>query len=178
MALKCIILDYTPDREKRHGDVEDAVRAYMKEDVRIEYSPKGKPYIVGSREDMHISVTTTGSKVLVALYENPIGIDGEYIPRYDGWKTDYAALAERFFSAEEAEYIRGEDPDSEKEKFLKIWVRKEAYVKCVGKTIAEFPHFSVVEGEKILSRIGNVSVRKFNIRFDGCEDYLFAIAGV
>ena len=178
MALKCIILENNPDREVRHAAVEQAVRDYLNEDVRIEYSSKGKPSIVGAKEEKHLSVTTTGNKMLVAVYENPIGLDGEYLPRYDGSKTDYAALAERFFSGDEAEYIRNESGESEKEKFLKIWVRKEAYVKCVGKTIADFPNFSVVDADKILSKVGSVTIRKFNIRFEGCEDYIFAIAGI
>ena len=178
MALKCIILENNPDREVRHAAVEQAVREYLNEDVRIEYSAKGRPSIVGSKEEKHISVTTTGSKMLVAVFENPIGLDGEYLPRYDSAKTDYAALAERFFSGDEAEYIRNESGESEKEKFLKIWVRKEAYVKCVGKTIADFPNFSVVDADKILNKVGSVTIRKFNIRFEGCEDYIFAIAGI
>jgi len=116
--------------------------------------------------------------MLVAVFENPIGIDGEYLPRYDERSVDYAGLAERFFSGDEAEYVRTENEESEKEKFLKIWVRKEAYVKCVEKTIADFPSFSVVEGDRILNRIGSVNIRNFHIKFEGCEDYLFAIAGV
>ena len=178
MGLKCIILDYNPDQEARHAAVEQAVRDYLKEDVHIRYSAKGKPSVTGSREPRYISVTTTGSKMLVAVFENPVGIDGEYLPRYENRKTDFAALAERFFSGDEAEYVRTEGEESEKEKFLKIWVRKEAYIKCVEKTIADFPSFSVVEGDRILNRIGSVNLRKFTIKFDGSEDYIFAIAGV
>ncbi len=178
MAFRCFVLENNPDREARHAAVEAAVRDCMKEDVHIEYSAKGKPSIVGAKEEKHISVTTTGSKIVVALHDSPVGIDGEYLPRYENGKTDFAALAERFFSGDEAEYVRNESEESEKDKFLKIWVRKEAYVKCVGKTVADFPNFSVVDGEKIMSKVGSVSLKKFNLRFEGCEDYIFAIAGL
>jgi len=178
MSLKCIVLDNHPDKETRHAAVEEAVRNYLQEDVHVEYTPKGKPVIVGGSAEKHISVTTTGDKMLVAILESPVGLDGEYLPRYEDRKTDFVALAERFFSGDEAEYVRGEGEESEKEKFLKIWTRKEAYVKCTDKTIADFPSFSVVEGEKLLNKVGSVSIRKFSIKFEGSENYIFAIAGI
>lgn len=178
MGLKCIILENNPDQEVRHAAVEKAVRDYLKEDVHIRYSAKGKPSIIGCKESKYVSVTTTGDKMLVAVFEGPVGVDGEYLPRYEGRKTDFAALAERFFSGDEAEYVRTDGEESEKEKFMKIWVRKEAYVKCIEKTIADFPSFSVVEGDRILNRIGNVNLRKLTLKFEGSEDYIFAIAGV
>jgi phosphopantetheinyl transferase len=107
-----------------------------------------------------------------------VGIDGEYLPRYKEGRTDYAMLADRFFSGEESEYLRsGATVADEKERFMKIWTRKEAYVKCTGKGVADFPSFSVVESDKIVSKLGNIPLRKFSITFEGCEDYLFAIAG-
>ena len=125
----------------------------------------------------YISVTTTGEKMIVALSDTPVGIDGEYLPRYEG-KTDYSMLADRFFSGEEAEYIRaGATVVDEKDRFMKIWIRKEAFVKCSGKGVADFPNFSVVDGDKLLSKVGHTPIRKFSISFPGCEDYIFAIAG-
>ncbi len=180
MALKCIILENNSDQTARHEAVQQAVRNYLHNDrVTIKYSEKGRPSVVGSEPPKHIAVTTTGDKMIVALNDTPIGIDGEYLPRYENSKTDYPMLAERFFSGEEAEYIRdGVGSGEEKERFLKVWTRKEAYVKCVGKTVADFPNFSVIEGDKLLTRIGTVSIRKFSIAFEGSDKYLFAIAGV
>ena len=107
-----------------------------------------------------------------------IGIDGEYLPRYAESRTDYAMLADRFFSGEESEYVRsGATVVDEKERFMKIWTRKEAYVKCTGKGVADFPSFSVVESDKLVAKLGNIPLKKFSINFEGCEDYLFAIAG-
>lgn len=178
--LKCFILNNDPDREVRHTAVQNAVRAFLhKDDVEIVYSEKGKPSVTGTETPKYISVTTTGDKMLVALSDSPIGIDGEYLPRYKESRTDFSQLAERFFSNEESDFVHdGPTVADEKERFLKIWTRKEAYVKCVGKTLADFPSFSVVEGDRLLQKVGSTNLRKFSIAFEGCEDYLFAIAGV
>lgn len=180
MALKCIILQNNPDMEVRHAAVQDAVRKYLASDeVTVVYAENGKPSIEGFDGKKYISVTTTGDKMIVAINDSPIGIDGEYLPRYAERKTDYSMLAERFLSGEESEYVRaGSTVVDERERFLKIWTRKEAYVKCAGKTLADFPSFSVVEGDKFLPKLGSVTIRKFSIAFEGSEDYLFAIAGV
>lgn len=178
MALKCIILENNPDQAVRHAAVLEAVRGYLGSDeIEIEYAENGKPSIVGAKK--YISVTTTGEKMIVALNDSPIGIDGEYLPRYKDRRTDYSMLAERFLSGEESEYVRaGATSIDERDRFIKVWTRKEAYVKCVGKTVADFPSFSVVEADKLLSKVGSTSIRKFSIAFEGSEDYLFAIAGV
>ena len=177
MALKCIVLENNPDKEVRHAAVLEAVRKYLGSDeVMVNYGATGKPSITGAKK--YISVTTTGDKMIVALSDSPVGIDGEYLPRYKEGRTDYAMLADRFFSGEESEYVRsGATVVDEKERFMKIWTRKEAYVKCTGKGVADFPSFSVVESDKIVSKLGNIPLKKFSINFEGCEDYLFAIAG-
>ena len=180
MALKCFILENAPEQEARHEAVQKAVRGYLKDEtVQIVYSEKGAPSIQGCEPPMFLSVTTTGDKMLVAVQDTPIGIDGEYLPRCEKSKTDFLLMAERFFSGEETEYVRdGASVGEEKLRFFKVWTRKEAYVKCVGKTLADFPSFSVVENGKLLSRVGSVAIRKFSIAFEGSENYLFAIAGI
>lgn len=180
MALKCFVLDNHPDQAVRHEAVQNAVRAYLKSDaVSVEYSEKGAPSIVGSSTPKYLSVTTTGDKMVAALYDKPVGIDGEFLPKYETSRTDFAILADRFFAPEESEYVHdGPTVADEKDRFLKIWTRKEAYVKCAGKTLAEFPNFSVVEGDKMLARVGGIPLRKFAIAFEGSEHYLFAIAGI
>lgn len=180
MALKCIVLDNNPDRELRHAAVQDAVRAYLKnEEASVVYSEKGRPSIEGINPAKHIAVTTVEDKMLIAINDSPVGIDGEYLPKYKDRKTDYSALAERFFSADEAEYVRdAAGTEDEALRFLKVWTRKEAYVKCVGKTLADFPSFSVSDGERLLPKLSGVSLRKFSISFENSDRYLFAIAGV
>lgn len=180
MALKCFILENAPEQEVRHEAVQKAVREYLNDPtVEVVYSEKGAPSVQGCEPPKFLSVTTTGDKMLAVLQDTPVGIDGEYLPRCEKSKSDFLLMAERFFSGEETEYVRdGASIGEEKLRFLKVWTRKEAYVKCVGKTLADFPSFSVVESGKLLSRVGTVSIRKFSIAFEGSENYLFAIAGV
>lgn len=179
MKLKVFVLENNTVKRQRHADVQKAAREYLGGDakVKVEYDELGKPSVTGTEDKWHISVTTTGKVMLVALADCPIGIDGEYLPRFNDPenKIDYVAIAERFFTDEEADYVR--DGADSSERFVKVWVRKEAYIKCAGKTMADFPSFSVVENDKIVGKVHGVTLKKFGIKFDGCEDYLFVIAG-
>ena len=180
MKLKLFVLENSTVKRTRHSAVQRAVKEYLGGAARIKvvYDDKGKPSVEGTEPKWYISVTTTGSVMLVALADCPIGIDGEYLPRFEkpGNRIDYIALAERFFSDEEADYIRESiDPA---EKFVRVWTRKEAYVKCAGKTLAEFPSFSVVDGDKFAAKVRGVNIKKLGINFPGSGDYLFVIAGV
>jgi phosphopantetheinyl transferase len=84
-------------------------------------------------------------------------------------------MAERFFTEEEAEYVREGDDDPLR--FVKVWVRKEAYSKYTGKGLSDFSSFSVSDGEKLYSKVGGVPIKKFSPAFPGSSDYLFVIAG-
>ena len=180
MKLKVFVLENNSVKRTRHAETQKAVREYLGGDqkIRVEYDDKGKPSVVGTEKKWHISVTTTGDVMLVALATQPVGIDGEYLPRFSAPdnKIDYVALAERFFSEDEADYIR--DCNDPAERFVKVWTRKEAYVKCAGKTLVDFPSFSVVEGDRLVGKLRGVPIKKFGITFPGSENYLFVIAGV
>ncbi len=180
MGIKTFVLENSKTKKKRHSDVLAAVRAHLGDDsVKVVYDEKGKPSVEGGKSKHYISVTTTGSVMLCVLSDTPVGIDGEYMPRFENnpHKPDYTALAERFFTDDEAEFVR-DGLGTEWERFARIWVRKEAYVKCVGKTLADFPNFSVIDGTKVAPKVNGIPIKKFNIKFDDCENYLFAIAGI
>ena len=181
MALKTFILENSSTKKKRQTDIQNAVREFLNNPkVKVVYDEKGRPAIENADKKIHISITRANAVMLVVLYEKAIGIDGEYLPRImsPDNKIDYMMLAERFFSVDESEYLRDSAHGTEAEVFAKIWVRKEAYVKATGKTLAEFPNFSVVEGTRLLPKVHGVSLKKFSIKFPECEDYLFVIAGI
>lgn len=181
MAIKTFLLENSGNKKKRHQDVRRAVKEYLENDrARVYYDDKGRPGVDGTKDKKYISITTTGSVMLCILSDSPVGIDGEYLPRFtrdDKHSPDYIGLAERFFSDDEAEYVR-DGAGTEWERFVRIWTRKEAYVKCVGKTIADFPNFSVVDGTKLLPKVNGVPIKKFNMNFPDCENYFFSIAGL
>ena len=180
MALKTFILENSSTKRQRQSDIQKAVREYLNNPkAKVEYDEKGRASITNIDKKMNISVTCCGKVMLVVLFEKAIGIDGEYIPDIADpeKKIDYMTIAERFFSVDEVEFLRDTSSEAELETFIKIWVRKEAYVKAAGKTIAEFPNFSVVDGPRFVKKIHGIAIKTFAIRFEGCENYTFAIAG-
>lgn len=180
MALKCFVLSNEKDTSSRIAAAQVAVREFYQNDALVvESGHKGHLVISGGEKPLYISIAPAGEKMLVAVKETPVGLDGEYLRAFDGKRLDYGIMAERFFSGEEAEYVRdGDTSAEERERFFMIWTRKKAFIKFSGKTVAEFPNFSTVEGDRILPKVGSASIRKFTMNFEGCEDYLFAIAGV
>ena len=182
MALKVFVLENSSTKRKRQTDVNNAVREYLNNPkAKLVYEEEtGKATVVGAEKKVYISITCANKVMLVALYEKPIGIDGEYLPRVLSGdnKVDYTMLADLFFAPEESEFMHDTTRETEADTFLRIWVRKEAYVKAAGKTVAEFPKFSVVEGDRFLPKVNGITIKKFAIKFPECEDYLFAIAGL
>ncbi len=181
MALKTFILENSSTKKQRQSDIQKKVREYLNEPkIKVVYDEKGRPSVENSEKKVHISITRAGNVMLLVIYEKAIGIDGEYLPRILGPenKIDYMQLAERFYSDDEVEFLRESSRETETENFVKIWVRKEAYVKAAGKTVADFPNFSVVDGSRFLPKVSGVSIKMFSIKFPECENYMFAIAGL
>ncbi|MBR0326727.1 MAG: 4'-phosphopantetheinyl transferase superfamily protein [Clostridia bacterium] len=176
MALKYYVLDNVLDREQRHAMVTQKAKEHFgNPDVEVVYGNRGKPSVKGI-DKKYVSVTTTGAVMVVVFSDKPVGIDGEYLGRFnDNSNHDYLAIAERFFTEEEAEYVRAHDSDAVA--FAKVWVRKEAYSKYTGKGLADFSNFSVTDGERFNSKVNGVPVKKYNVTFPGSTDYLFALAG-
>lgn len=175
MALTTLILENDPNRDARHATLLNAVREHFNNpDIEIEYSRKGKPELKGVNR--YISVTTVEDKMIAVLSEGRIGIDGEHISRFTGeTRTDFPAIAERFFTDEEADYVRdGEDTGV---RFAKIWIRKEAYAKYTGKGLTDFANFSVNDGERFYGKINGVPIKLIKINFPGSNEFLFAVAG-
>lgn len=103
------------------------------EDQRMEFnwsnwkvSPHGKPYYNGSKE---FSISHSGDYVAVAFSDKKIGIDIEKLTEFDLMSVlDY-------LHPEEAAYV--ESASNAEGAFYKVWTRKEAYLKAIGKGIVE-----------------------------------------
>ena len=91
--------------------------------ITIRRKAYGKPYLYG-HDDFHFPISHSGRQIAIAAGENAVGIDIEII------KERRMKLAERFFLAEEYQYIL--DSDDMDEAFYYIWTRKEAYIKYTG----------------------------------------------
>ncbi len=178
MAIKTFIFENSESKEKRHSQVQSALREYTGIDsAEVLYTSKGKPYIKGVPEDIYVSVTTADEVMVAAFSSKPIGIDGEHMARFENdtreKRPDYIALAERFFTSDEAEYVRD---GADGERFAQIWVRKEAYVKYTGEGLSAFSSFSVTDGIKMFNKVNGVPIKKLNVVFPGSSEYLFMVA--
>ena len=91
-----------------------------------QYTAEGKPYIAGGP---CFSLSHCQKGIAVAIDNSPIGIDIEQIRSYD------ASLAERTMNEREmAEIAASDDPAHA---FIRLWTRKEAYLKWKGTGITE-----------------------------------------
>lgn len=90
------------------------------------FTSDGKPYIEGGP---HFSISHCRNALAVAVDDRPVGIDVESIRRWD------AALVERTMNADEQALIaRDADPARA---FIRLWTRKEAFLKWKGTGIRE-----------------------------------------
>ena len=87
--------------------------------------PGGKPFLI-NLPDLHFSLSHTGSEVALVFSRSPVGFDMEKSDR----RTDFLALAKRFFTAAELA-----DMDSGSS-FLELWTAKEAILKLEGTGIS------------------------------------------
>ena len=112
-------------------------------DGTLSYDENGRPYFCDRMCDF--SITHTQNHVFCAIIEGEepmrIGIDAEDLGRPDFSNLD--EMAARWFSPNEQKAFR---TSPTKETFLRLWTRKEAYVKYTG------------EGLKALSKIDTVSL--------------------
>ena len=123
----------TPARKKRASACrkrEDAVCCLVAEALlryafpnrdpeTLKRAPGGKPYWDG----VHFNLSHSGSWVVLAVGENPVGVDVECFR--EGRKTE--DLARRYFTPEEQAFASGSQ-----ECFLRIWTAKEARLKWDG----------------------------------------------
>ena len=103
--------------------------------IPVSRSPAGRPYL--SRDfGTEFSVTHTANWWICAVgasQDGPVGLDAEEKERHVR-RTE--ALAGRFFSEQEAEILAGLPEKEAEQIFLRMWVRKESYLKYTGTGLA------------------------------------------
>ena len=110
-----------------HALVRYAVeKALNLSEFTVERDEWGKPHIQG-REDFHFNLSHSGSWVVIAYGESPVGVDVERI-RMDSGKEN---IARRHFTREEQEYVFSAGEENG-ERFFEIWTAKESYLKYLG----------------------------------------------
>jgi 4'-phosphopantetheinyl transferase len=102
------------------------------EDLRFVYGPHGKPEVEDAG-DLRFNLAHSGERALFAVTRgDAVGVD---IERHrPGVAAE--AIAERFFSEQEAAALLGLAEHEREAAFFRCWTRKEAYVKAVATGIA------------------------------------------
>ena len=97
----------------------------------IRRTDRGKPYFLDS--PVHFSISHTPKRVFCVLSDRPVGIDAEETDRQVN-----LALADKILSEPEKErFAQAED---KRQALLKLWVLKEAQVKCSGEGLRGYPN--------------------------------------
>ena len=110
--------------------LESAVRVFgYAGEITYRYDGNGKPFFAWEGAPF-FSLSHSGSYVAFAVSDSPIGIDVEDLSVHR--KTDHRKIAQRFFTANETEWI-GDD----RERFFRVWTFKEAYAKATGQSAAQ-----------------------------------------
>jgi 4'-phosphopantetheinyl transferase len=87
---------------------------------------RGKPECAGGPA---VSISHSGDIVVCAVFDGgEVGIDIEF----PGRPRNISGIAERYFSAGEAEWLANQPPD----RFYMLWVLKEAWLKATGTGIS------------------------------------------
>ncbi|MEG1572788.1 MAG: 4'-phosphopantetheinyl transferase superfamily protein [Bacteroidales bacterium] len=91
---------------------------------------QGKPYLI-SHPHIHFNISHSFDYIAIALSDKPVGIDIEKIRT-----RNYKPILERYFAAEEQNYIFSLDPEKQNASFIQLWTLKECFLKYKGCGIA------------------------------------------
>lgn len=122
--------------------------------TKILKNEKGKPYLDGNT-NIHFNISHTDGAIAIVFSDNKTGVDIEYKR-----KTD-TKIANRFFCENEAAFI--DNSNDKNAEFLKMWTRKEAYIKMLGEGLSSgLNTFNTLE-EKIAKKIKTFEIEGFYI---------------
>ena len=112
------------------------------EDLSVTENEFGKPAFDPSL-GIHFNLSHAGERVMAAVDDGPVGCDVERIVPFD------EAVARQCLTDGELAWVKRAQPGLDRDrKFIRLWVRKEAYVKAVGRGFSIEPKsFSVLLGE-------------------------------
>jgi len=109
-------------------------------DLRFRASTHGKPEL--TEGDLRFNLSHTEGAALVAIARRwPVGVDVERLRE----NLEPLELADRFFSHQEAEWLRAQPEAQRIPAFFACWTAKEAYIKaCGGGLSIPLAGFSVI----------------------------------
>lgn len=119
---------------KTRGVLRKVLGNYVRENPQqlvIKTAEHGKPFL--AEFDLFFNLSHTGNKFVIAVSNcGEIGVDLEH-PKE---RINLLGLVNKCFSVEEREYWLSLSEEQKVTMFYRFWVRKEAFVKAVGRGIA------------------------------------------
>ena len=117
--------------------------------LQFDIGEYGKPFLAcGS---LHFNLSHTGDYMLIAVANFPdIGVDIEKLIQ----RSSLDAIAKRVFSEGELKLWRQLAPEQQLTGFYRLWTKKEAFVKAVGRGIAlgmELCEFELEQGGQLIA---------------------------
>jgi 4'-phosphopantetheinyl transferase len=97
--------------------------------VDIQRDEYGKPHCVNS-QNLFFNVAHSGNLVAAAFDNKVVGVDIENMRNTD------MAIADRFFSKNEAAALRAKPEGEQRDFFFKLWTLKESFIKAEGKGLS------------------------------------------
>ncbi|MCD8222233.1 MAG: 4'-phosphopantetheinyl transferase superfamily protein [Clostridiales bacterium] len=117
-------------------------RGWREKEVRIGTGKNGKPYFPDIPE-LFFNLSHSENRILAVFSDRPVGCDIQIV------KTGSSRIADRFFTKEEAAFVRGGDCDHQDEMFTELWVLKESYLKMTGEGMSrELQSFCVLDDRR------------------------------
>ena len=109
-------------------------------EVRFAINEQGKPF-TQTPGRTHFNISHSGSWIVCALDERPVGVDVERIHAIE------FDIAKRFFSPKEYEDLSCLSGQAREERFFEYWTLKESYIKAIGKGLScPLSSFTIVLG--------------------------------
>lgn len=105
-------------------------------DLTLSYGENGKPRLV-HHPDIHFSLSHSGTLAVCAVADRAVGVDVERPRRVDG------ALVRRVLTAAEQAWLAQQA--NKEAAFIRLWTRKESFLKLTGQGLSRRPDgFSVL----------------------------------
>ncbi|MGC1630553.1 MAG: 4'-phosphopantetheinyl transferase superfamily protein [Gelidibacter sp.] len=139
--------------------------------ILLDIDSNKKPYFA-AHPSVFFNVSHAGDYALIAITKSPIGVDIEYVNK----SFDYKEILPNICSITEIDEVN--QSTDKPLSFYKLWTRKEAIVKAIGKGIDDdLPKIPVTDGfhsvtSALVCGYKKITIFSFNVDYD----YVGAIA--
>lgn len=109
--------------------------------IQFAYTKHGKPYLIQAEPKHHLGFNLSHSQqtaLIAVIRDREVGVDLEYIR-----PVELLELADRFFSAREAQWLRSIPAAQQQPAFFQLWTAKEAYLKAIGTGLSQLTQIEI-----------------------------------